>query len=72
MSMSIQKFYTTRLCSRSSVVSGAANVFNIFGNFYKYNYSESFQQADARALRADWNAVGEDLKKSIEYHRTKK
>jgi len=33
----------------------------IGGNFYGFNYSKTPDEADARALRADWIMIGKDL-----------
>jgi hypothetical protein len=52
-----------------SYISGLANVFNIAGNFYDYNYSESDDLADLQALKSDWQETGMDLCLGISYFR---
>ncbi len=69
--MSPQKCYTSRLYSRSSLISGFSTVFNIYGNFYSYNYSKSPIEADIRALKSDWSATGGDIKNAISKFRIK-
>jgi hypothetical protein len=64
--MSNAKFHTNRLYCRSSYLSGWAHVFNIYGNYCKFNYSKSQEQADIRALQSDWEAVGMDMQKAID------
>jgi len=53
--------YTTYLTAKSSFLTGAASAFNLAGNFYPYNTSATPEEADARAMRADMMAVGEDF-----------
>jgi hypothetical protein len=53
--------YTTYLTAKSSFLTGAASAFNLAGNFYPYITSETPEEADARAMRADLLAVGEDF-----------
>lgn len=40
---------------------GFASIFNLFGNYFQYRVSDTGAQADARAMRADWQAIGDDL-----------
>ena len=54
--------HTDFLYARPSFVEGVARLLD-FGNFLNtYNTSDSPEEADARALRADWCAVGDDLR----------
>ncbi len=68
---SLYLFYTTRLCERSSYISGLASIFNIAGNYSRFNYSKTPEEADMRAIAADWEVTAEDLKKAIKYFRLK-
>ena len=52
---------TNFLCSDSSFTSGMGSVFNIAGNFYDYNYSNTSSDADISALKSDWANVGNDI-----------
>ena len=49
------------LFARPSALEGAARLFDFANALGTYNYSPSEQDADARGLREDWRAVGEDL-----------
>jgi hypothetical protein len=49
------------LFAHPSVLSGIGRVLDLGGVFDDYNVSETPMEADARALRADWAAVGKDL-----------
>jgi hypothetical protein len=62
--MTKMKHYKTNiLYPRVSFVDGIGSVFNIAGNFYKFNYSKSNEEADRKALENDWGVIGNDLKK---------
>lgn len=62
----IDQFSTDFLSTTSNYLTGASTVFNLAGNFYDYNRSESEIEADCMALRNDFNMIGKDLEKSIE------
>lgn len=49
-----------------SFIDGLASVLDIGGTLSEYNNSKSPEEADARALHADWTAVGEDLLYAME------
>lgn len=60
----VNQFNTDFLFSTPSYLSGAANIFNIGGDFYEYNISSSQGEADCKAIRNDFNIVGSDLEKA--------
>lgn len=61
MTRKYPKSRTDFLYSRPSFVEGVARVLD-FGNILnRYNSSSSPQEADKRAIRADWEAVGGDI-----------
>lgn len=64
--MSKVNLFSTRLFPKSSFITGIGSAFNLFGNYYNLNYSDSPGEADLLAMRSDWNAVGNDIRKSIE------
>ena len=43
---------------------GAGSVFNIAGNYFSYNISESPEIADLRAIESDWGVVGEEIERA--------
>lgn len=57
---------SSRLYHSSSVITGVASLFNIAGNFFEFNYSESESEADNKAIKRDWEIVGKDLYEAIE------
>ncbi len=60
--------YSTRLFATPSVVEGVARLFDFAGNLNVYNDSASEAEADAKALKNDWMAVGADLKSSFDIY----
>ena len=55
---------TDFLTSRSGFVDGVATIADLSGSFYKYNASKSPEIADQKAIRKDWEVVGQDLRKA--------
>lgn len=56
---------TDFLYARPSAVEGVARLLD-FGNcLNEYNRSATTEQADARALRADWHGIGDDMRAAI-------
>ena len=53
---------TTYLMATPSFRMGMASAMNMAGNFYRFNFSRTAAEADARALRSDFNAVGKDMR----------
>lgn len=54
------------LFARPSVASGLARLFDFSGRFDEYNHSETPDEADAKAMFADWAVVGDSLAFVIE------
>lgn len=52
---------TNFLNASSDFVTGMGSAVGLAGNFYGFNYSKSPQEADIRAMRADWAMVGQDI-----------
>lgn len=57
------EFETGFLYSTSNYLTGAATILNLSGCFYEYNSSETEAEADYKAIRNDFNVVGQDLAK---------
>ena len=57
--------FTSFLYAQPSFLEGVGRILDLGNNLQMYNYSESGQEADARALRADWRAVGDDLRRAV-------
>lgn len=60
----IKRLKTDFLFPTPSFLIGMGSVFNIAGNYYKFNYSNSNKEADSKAIFSDWKIVGQDLKKA--------
>ena len=59
------------LFAQPSLASGVARVFDLFGQFDDYNSSDTPQDADAKAIAADWLIVGQDIADAIECNESK-
>lgn len=59
--MNKQKKYRTDFLTANSFIIGMGSVFNIAGNYFKYNCSETAEEADIVAIANDWNVVGQDI-----------
>lgn len=57
---------TEFLFARTGFLSGVARTLDLGGMFDAYNLSPSEEIADARAILADWTAVGNDIWQAIE------
>ena len=53
--------WTDILDARPSFFEGLARVLDLGGTLQSYNYGDSPDNADARALTADWYALGGDF-----------
>lgn len=58
--------HTDFLYARPSFFEGVARTVDILGILQEYNTSSSPETADLRGIRADWEAVGEDLLQALE------
>lgn len=54
-----------------SFLNGMGSIFNIAGNYFEYNTSETDLQADLRALKSDWYTIGKDFEIAKEIFRKK-
>ncbi len=61
------KYKTNILFERTSFLKGMGSVFNVSGNYYEFDYSESALIADAKAIKSDWGVVGQDIKNATEH-----
>ena len=67
-----KKVKTDFLFAQPSLSSGAARVFDLFGQFDEYNRSDSPAEADAKALASDWILVGQDFCEAIEQYESER
>jgi hypothetical protein len=59
---------SSRLFVEPSFIEGMARLFDTANSLNVYNTDESEKTADLKALKADWSAVGDDLKAAIEQY----
>lgn len=57
--------HTALLFARPSFLEGFARIFDLGNNLNQYNEHRFPDDADVRAMRADWEAVGEDIRHAI-------
>ncbi len=61
-----KKYKTNILFHRTSFIDGVASIFNISGNYFEFNYSESGEEADRKAIESDWGVIGNDIFEATE------
>lgn len=62
MKMRRKKLYRSDyLFSSPSFFTGMGSALNIAGNYFSYNYCQSAEEADRKAIQSDWLMVGQDL-----------
>jgi hypothetical protein len=66
--MKRNKHKTDFLLPAVSFITGMGSIFNVSGNYYSFNASKSGAEADCRALRSDWQMIGQDLEKAMSEH----
>jgi hypothetical protein len=59
-------YSTLFLVTEPTLLKGTGSVFNIWGNYYGFNVSQTEEEADVRAIESDWGMVGEDFRKVVE------
>lgn len=53
------------LFARPSFLEGVARILDLGNTLNEYNRSDSPEEADERALRADWEAIGGDFRSAM-------
>lgn len=48
-----------------AILEGIGTIFDFGGNLTHYNTSASGKEADIKAIRSDWRAVGDDIRASM-------
>lgn len=56
---------TFRLFARPSFTEGLARLFDFAGSLQVYNRSKTGNEADFKALEADWTMVGRDIREAM-------
>jgi hypothetical protein len=52
---------THRLYVIPSFFLGIGSILNLFGSYYDYYAADSVDQANAEAIKSDWEMVGQDM-----------
>lgn len=63
--MSKKYYVTDYLFPRTNSIIGAGSIFNIAGNYFDFNYSQSDEAADSKAIESDWGTIGNDINKTM-------
>ncbi len=63
-----KKVQSDFLFAQPSFGSGAARVFDLWGQFDDYNRSDTPSEADAKAIASDWCVIGQDIYDAIDQH----
>lgn len=58
--------FSALLFAKPSVLEGVARVFDFVGALNEYNTTPTGDEADHRALEADWRAVGSDIESIVQ------
>jgi len=58
---------STKILRYPSFFKGVARIFDLFGSLDQYKYSNN---PDAELIHRDWEIIGYDLKKAIDYGQT--
>jgi len=61
-----KSFEGFKLYAKPSFLEGFSRLIDVSGSLNEYNYSESAERADFRALLSDWENVGLDILSAVE------
>ena len=61
----VRKIKSNFLLPNIGYIVGAGSVFNLSGNYFKFNESNSSLEADMKAISSDWLNVGYDFQDAI-------
>ena len=59
------KARTDLLFPKTSFFVGLGSVGSIHGSYFEYNYSETEEESDTKAISSDWKMVGRDIQEAI-------
>lgn len=59
------KLLRSALCATPSFIGGIAAIFDLGDTLTNYNVSDTPEEADYKALNADWVTVGNDIRGAI-------
>lgn len=61
-----KKFKTNQLFPRTGFITGMGSVLNIAGGYYRFNYSKTEGEVDAKAIASDWGMIGQDMQQVLD------
>lgn len=64
-------FRTDFLFPRSNYITGAGSIIALMGNYYRFNASNTAENADLKALRSNWGVVGNDFHTALKLFQAK-
>ena len=56
---------TDYLFPKTNFAVGLGSIVSVYGSYFEYNYSETNENADTRAIASDWQMVGKDIQEAI-------
>jgi hypothetical protein len=59
------KIRSLYLVAEPSFIEGVSRIFDFAGNMTFYNESDTPEEADLQALRADWEALAGDMRSAV-------
>ena len=59
------KLSSSPLIPNRGFIVGMGSAFNIAGKYFEYNYSKSSRCADFKAIKRDWEIVGQNLSNAM-------
>jgi len=57
-----------QLYAPPSLIEGIGRLFDVAGTMSEYNYSQNGEEADYIAVKADWLAVGDDMRAAVKQY----
>ena len=65
ISMKKENYFRNLLFLKSNFFIGAGSIMGLMGNYYEIDFSCKRKYDQKKALRADWQATGDDLRTSL-------
>lgn len=56
-----KRYRSDFLFAKGSILLGMGNVLTIAGRYHGFNYSESGEEADFKAIESDFGVIGQDI-----------
>jgi len=58
----LRRYKTNALFHRTSLTDSFGSIINVAGNYFVFNYFNSGEEADQKAIESDWGMVGDDIR----------